>query len=379
MTKLYIIRHAEAEGNLYRRGQGHFDGEVTPQGYLQIQALAERFKDISIDALYSSDLSRTIATAGAITKHSSVEIRQTPALRELYMGAWEDRAWGDLEYENPAQMYNFNSDPVNWVIPEAERVADLAQRMTAAVEAIANAHINKTVAIVSHGMAIRVLLCILRGYGLNQIGEIHHSDNTAVSLIEYDGENFNIVFMNDNSHLSDEISTLAKQSWWRNERGTDIENLRFVPIDLSAERRFYIDCYADTWIQSNGSLDGFEPEYCYMRAAEHCSEYPEALMRAMAGDEPAGVIELSPKRGEAEGYGWITLCYMLPEFRSRGLGVQLIGHAVSFFRKLGRSAVRLHVTETNIRAIRFYERHGFMAIGAELTARSRLILMEKKI
>ena len=26
MTKIYLIRHAEAEGNLYRRIQGHWDG-----------------------------------------------------------------------------------------------------------------------------------------------------------------------------------------------------------------------------------------------------------------------------------------------------------------------------------------------------------------
>ena len=30
MTTLYLIRHAEAEGNLYRRIQGHWDGSITP-------------------------------------------------------------------------------------------------------------------------------------------------------------------------------------------------------------------------------------------------------------------------------------------------------------------------------------------------------------
>ena len=32
MTKIYLIRHAEAEGNLYRRIQGHWDGSITPLG-----------------------------------------------------------------------------------------------------------------------------------------------------------------------------------------------------------------------------------------------------------------------------------------------------------------------------------------------------------
>ena len=30
MTEIYIIRHAQAEGNLYRMMQGNWDGDVTP-------------------------------------------------------------------------------------------------------------------------------------------------------------------------------------------------------------------------------------------------------------------------------------------------------------------------------------------------------------
>ena len=64
MTRVYLIRHAEAEGNIYRRAQGQYDGAVSAKGLRQIAALAERFRTERIDALYTSDLSRTRATAG---------------------------------------------------------------------------------------------------------------------------------------------------------------------------------------------------------------------------------------------------------------------------------------------------------------------------
>ena len=32
MTEIYIIRHAQSEGNLYRMMQGNWDGDVTPLG-----------------------------------------------------------------------------------------------------------------------------------------------------------------------------------------------------------------------------------------------------------------------------------------------------------------------------------------------------------
>ena len=41
MTKLYLIRHAEAEGNIYRRMHGQYNSRITPNGLRQIEALAD--------------------------------------------------------------------------------------------------------------------------------------------------------------------------------------------------------------------------------------------------------------------------------------------------------------------------------------------------
>ena len=43
MTTLYLIRHAEADGNLYRRAHGWYNSVITDLGYRQIAALAKRF------------------------------------------------------------------------------------------------------------------------------------------------------------------------------------------------------------------------------------------------------------------------------------------------------------------------------------------------
>ncbi len=40
MTTLYLIRHAEAEGNAYRRIDGWYNSLITPNGLLQIEAPA---------------------------------------------------------------------------------------------------------------------------------------------------------------------------------------------------------------------------------------------------------------------------------------------------------------------------------------------------
>ena len=38
MTTIYLIRHAEAEGNLYRRIHGWYDALITDNGFAQIAA-----------------------------------------------------------------------------------------------------------------------------------------------------------------------------------------------------------------------------------------------------------------------------------------------------------------------------------------------------
>ena len=67
MTTIYLVRHAEAEGNLYRIAHGHYNSCITDdRGCRQIRALAERFRDVPVDAVYASDLIRTRTTAQSI-------------------------------------------------------------------------------------------------------------------------------------------------------------------------------------------------------------------------------------------------------------------------------------------------------------------------
>ena len=42
-TTLYLVRHAEAEGNWKRTFQGHIDSEVSEKGWTQLDYLARRF------------------------------------------------------------------------------------------------------------------------------------------------------------------------------------------------------------------------------------------------------------------------------------------------------------------------------------------------
>ncbi len=55
-TKIFLVRHAEAEGNLFRVAHGQYDSNITPQGYRQLAYLRRRFQGERLDAVYGSDL-----------------------------------------------------------------------------------------------------------------------------------------------------------------------------------------------------------------------------------------------------------------------------------------------------------------------------------
>ncbi len=55
-TAVYIIRHAEAEGNVYRRCHGQYNALLTTRAYKQLPYLAKRFENVPLAAVYSSDL-----------------------------------------------------------------------------------------------------------------------------------------------------------------------------------------------------------------------------------------------------------------------------------------------------------------------------------
>jgi len=379
MTTIYLIRHAEAEGNLYRRIHGWYNSLVTDNGLRQIKALEDRFRGVRIDAVWSSDLYRTKATARAICAPKNLALHTDPGLRELRMGEWEDMTWGAARHFHPEELDRFNSTDPDWSISNSERFEHLAQRMEATVCRLAAQYPGQTIALFSHGMAIRQLLGRLKGVPPREWHAMPHGDNTAVSRLTWDGLLLKVIQEQDNSHLSPDISTLARQSWWRKNRSAEDINLWFRPIDWEKEKGLYWEARRDTWLTVHGEGVPFDGEGFLRDAEQHLTRTPWGVTLAFAGDSLAGMIQLDPERYQEDNAGYIPFCYIVPERRNQSLGVQLIGHAVSFYRPLGRDKLRLRCAPYNEHAQHFYKKYGFLKIEDETGGRVPLELLEKYI
>ena len=366
MTEIYLIRHTQAEGNRYRIMQGHWDGDVTALGRQQIELLAERFRTVPVDAAYSSDLYRARLTAGAITRWKNLPLHTDARLREINVGPWETKFFGNVFHDDPERTELFLHDPERFTLPGAETFAEVGERAYAALLDIVRANPGRTVAIVSHGVTVRCLVSRITGISLKDTAALPICGNTAVTHLHGDGASFTVDTYNDTSHLD----AIGGSRWGR------AKDVRHVPLDPVKERDFYEQCYADAWRGVHGSLDDFDAGTYSAAAAAHHRADPDSVLRMLAGEETIGLVDMDTRRGAVAGYGWLSLLYLKPEYRRQGYGIQVLARAYRHYQELGRRSLRLNVATANTAARAFYEKEGFRLLRKE---GSGLLLLEKSL
>lgn len=381
MTTIYLIRHAQAEGNLYRRCHGWYDGLLTPLGYRQVQALAKRFENVHVDAVYSSDLTRTMETSKAICLSRGLPLCVDADLREVGAGCWEDHSWGEILHAEPESLRQFLLCDPQWHVDGSETFPGVQERMMCAITSIAASHPDQTVAVFSHGSAIRAGISGWLGVPVEEMGYMPLGDNTCVAKLQFQDDQVNICYYNDNSHLGD----LANRIHPKDNSGSDMldamrhNSLRFRPLQLPEEEALYQQAREEAWMTSHGTMDHFNGA-AFLDVMKRNSEYaPESVLVALLGDEPAGILQMDWQQQAEEGVGRIPFFCMLPPYRSKGLGVQMLGQAISCYRKLGRKRLLLRCAPENQRAKSFYLRHDFHKIGEEPGGTGVLDTMEKYI
>lgn len=355
MTTIYLIRHGQAEGNLYRRCHSWHNGLLTGKGREQVKALEKRFEGIHFDAVYSSDLYRAMSTAGAIYRPRGLSLRVDPGLREVGAGVWEDVPWGQLLHDHRESLAAFLACDPSWQVEGGETFPHVRRRMVASLTRIAAAHPGQTVAVVSHGCAIRAALSAFLGLAPEQMCQVPLGDNTSVARLEAENGQIRVYRYNDESHLPN--SDIPKASISYGLAGMERNALRFRPLRLPQERDLYLAA-------------------CKTCGVKESSLAENGLFLALLGQQPAGVLHLDLDREAEQGASWVSLLWMAPDFCRRGLGVQLLGHAVCTYRAMGRQVLRLACPPGNGAFRQFCLTYGFAEIDGQSDILEKYIGLE---
>jgi 2,3-bisphosphoglycerate-dependent phosphoglycerate mutase len=200
--ELWLVRHGETTWNAAGRWQGHADAPLSEAGILQAQRLAARLSGQRFDAVISSDLSRAFDTAKIVA--AKLEGAPNVILESL----WREIDVGELsglnEQETIARGLHHRSKAFDERHPGGESSADLAVRVSCAIEHLRLERIGQRVIVFSHGGTIKRAMAVLLGEPDARWNFKFTIGNTSISrfTLNSDGENRCLTF-NDTAHLED--------------------------------------------------------------------------------------------------------------------------------------------------------------------------------
>jgi phosphoserine phosphatase len=200
MTTLLLIRHAETAWNAEGRVQGQTDVPLSDTGHEQARKLATRLNSRRFDAIYSSDLLRAMQTAQPVAEGRGMAIAGLSELREIGFGQWEGLTRQEIQEGWPAEYAAWVADSLHSRPPGGEMVEDLQARVLTTFRQIIAAHEGQTLAIVTHGGALRAGMIGLLGLPLDAY-HVFRVDNTALVELHLGGPHPRLVRCNDTAHL----------------------------------------------------------------------------------------------------------------------------------------------------------------------------------
>jgi broad specificity phosphatase PhoE len=200
VARLLLVRHGVTDHNTNHRFAGYTDIELSDTGREQAGKLGERLAGEKIDAVFSSDLKRALATAQAVVNGHDVEIKQYPELREMNYGAAEGMTFNELKKAYPdlaESIIHFNT---GICFPEGETFMGFVSRSCGFLDMLKGYGEDKTVLVVSHGGVLKVLVCDLLGIDHTHWPQIR-VDNASLTIIDTYRERVILSLLNDTSHL----------------------------------------------------------------------------------------------------------------------------------------------------------------------------------
>ncbi len=200
MTKIFLIRHGETEWNAIGKLQGSSDIQLLPEGIKQARLLAEHAPFHAVDAIYSSDLLRAVMTAEILAEKFGLPVIKERGLRETSFGEWEGRFLSELAKENPKGFEKFFTRPDKVQPPGGETFLQSQARIMNALDEIIADNEDKNIIVVSHGAAIRLIICAALVIPIRKMWAINQY-NMALNILIFEEGNFFVELLNSTLHL----------------------------------------------------------------------------------------------------------------------------------------------------------------------------------
>ncbi|MFC1929993.1 alpha-ribazole phosphatase [Chloroflexota bacterium] len=176
MSRLLLVRHGNTKLNSAERFWGQTDVELGDEGIRQAEQLRDRLATEKIDAVYASNLRRTMKTAEIIVSRHKVDITTCAELREIDFGKVEGLTFAEISQLYPDLAKSLAAWKLQTRFPDGESREEFSDRVHQFLPRLEKHTPEETVMIVAHSGTMRMLICYLMGL------EIWHWRQFRISL-----------------------------------------------------------------------------------------------------------------------------------------------------------------------------------------------------
>lgn len=198
---IYFLRHGETEASKTGGYCGALDPDLTAEGQAMAQAFADRYQHIPWQAIYTSPMRRTVATAQSLCQATGLAMEVREGLKEIQYGEWEGKTAETVRQQFGEDYVRWLTEPA-WNSPNGgETSVQIASRASLVIAEIEKTYSDGNVLVVSHKATIRILLCSLLGIDLGRYRDRIHLPVASVSVVKFDVYGPMLMRHGDRAHL----------------------------------------------------------------------------------------------------------------------------------------------------------------------------------
>lgn len=202
LTSIYLIRHGQTAWNKEEIFRGRSDIGLDETGLRQAELVGRYLKDIQIEGIYSSPLSRAWQTAERIAQFHHLEVKPLHGIIDMSFGNWEGHPHEEIKEVDSHTYRQWVESPHLVRIPGGETLDEVRQRAMDSIEEVIKRHSGKNIVLVSHRVVNKVIICGILGIDNSHFWQIAQ-DPTAINIIQYRNGRYILSLMNDTCHLKE--------------------------------------------------------------------------------------------------------------------------------------------------------------------------------
>ena len=200
MPVIVLVRHGETDWNRERIFRGRADISLNDNGLEQARKTARALRDMPVEAVYSSPLSRALMTAREIASVFNLPVETVEAFNDIDFGEWEGMPVRDVGEKYPAEFRRWRETPHLEAPPGGEAFPAVRERAGRQLDRLAGSRESGALVVVTHRVVLKLLLIAALKLGEEKFWSLQQ-DPCAVNILHYRQGRYILSRFNETCHL----------------------------------------------------------------------------------------------------------------------------------------------------------------------------------